>query len=225
MVPISKNANIFSFGGTQVVVLAETGDYAGFGGKTSTALNTADGIWVMTIGYSKDDSWVVWAYIATAITAFLVSILVATIMIQKIEFKTMEKRYLDDLANPQKLRLRLFLQDQEQSGDISAESEDRILHAKPIADLFPNTTVLVADIVGFTAWSSVREPALVFQLLQTIFYSFDKIAKQRGVFKVSILAARGCIAGFNRILFYLRFTPCTYFLFPIRCSGTGGDSW
>ena len=35
----------------------------------------------------------------------------------------------------------------------------------PIADLFPNSTVLFADISGFTAWSSEREPAQVFQLL------------------------------------------------------------
>ena len=146
---------------------------------------TSDNVWVMTIGYNKDDNWVLWAIIATVISSLLVSMLVATIMIQKVEFKTMEKKYLDDLANPQKLRLRLFLQEHELSGQISAASEDQILHSKPIADLFPNTTVLVADIVGFTAWSSVREPALVFQLLQTIFYEFDKIAKKRGVFKAS----------------------------------------
>jgi hypothetical protein len=35
----------------------------------------------------------------------------------------------------------------------------------PIADLFPHTSVLFADIVGFTAWSSAREPTQVFQLL------------------------------------------------------------
>ena len=63
-------------------------------------------------------------------------------MIQKVEFKTMEKRFLDDPSNPQKLRLRLFLQEKEHIKEISAEEEDRILHAKPFADLFPNTTVL-----------------------------------------------------------------------------------
>ena len=29
---------------------------------------------------------------------------------------------------------------------------------KPIADFFPETSVMFGDIVGFTAWSSVREP-------------------------------------------------------------------
>jgi hypothetical protein len=32
---------------------------------------------------------------------------------------------------------------------------------RPIADLFPATSVLFADIAGFTAWSSVRDPAQV----------------------------------------------------------------
>jgi class 3 adenylate cyclase len=43
---------------------------------------------------------------------------------------------------------------------------------------------MFADISGFTAWSSVREPAQVFVLLETIYQAFDKIAKQRRVFKV-----------------------------------------
>jgi hypothetical protein len=48
---------------------------------------------------------------------------------------------------------------------------------KPFADLFPNVTVMFADISGFTAWSSVREPAQVFTLLETIYSCFDKVAK------------------------------------------------
>jgi Adenylate and Guanylate cyclase catalytic domain len=55
---------------------------------------------------------------------------------------------------------------------------------KPIADLFPNTTIMFADIAGFTAWSSVREPSQVFTLLETVYQSFDVIAKRRKVFKV-----------------------------------------
>ena len=47
---------------------------------------------------------------------------------------------------------------------------------KPIADLFPNTTVMFADIAGFTAWSSVREPTQVFTLLETVYRAFDSTA-------------------------------------------------
>jgi hypothetical protein len=56
--------------------------------------------------------------------------------------------------------------------------------SQPIADLFPNTTVLFADIAGFTAWSSQREPPQVFTLLETLYRSFDVIAKKLKVFKV-----------------------------------------
>ena len=44
-----------------------------------------------------------------------------------------------------------------------------IYGSKPIADLFLETTVLFADIAGFTAWSSAREPSSVFRLLEHIY--------------------------------------------------------
>lgn len=56
--------------------------------------------------------------------------------------------------------------------------------SKPLADLFLETTVIFADIVGFTAWSSTREPPQVFELLENVYSAFDKIAEQRRVFKV-----------------------------------------
>jgi hypothetical protein len=40
----------------------------------------------------------------------------------------------------------------------------------PIADLFPETTIMFADIAGFTNWSSAREPTQVFTLLGTYKY-------------------------------------------------------
>lgn len=61
------------------------------------------------------------------------------------------------------------------------------LSSPPIADLFPNTTVLFADIAGFTAWSSQREPPQVFTLLETLYRSFDVIAKKLKVFKVETI--------------------------------------
>lgn len=46
---------------------------------------------------------------------------------------------------------------------------------------------MFADIAGFTAWSSVREPGQVFTLLEAIYGAFDAIAKRRGVFKVETI--------------------------------------
>ncbi len=47
--------------------------------------------------------------------------------------------------------------------------------------------MIFADISGFTAWSSEREPAQVFQLSKTVYQAFDKIAAQFGVFKIETI--------------------------------------
>jgi class 3 adenylate cyclase len=67
------------------------------------------------------------------------------------------------------------------------DDDDIMYKTKPIADLFPETTILFADISGFTAWSSTREPTQVFTLLETIYRAFDEIARRRRVFKVETI--------------------------------------
>ena len=53
-------------------------------------------------------------------------------------------------------------------GQSTKKLEDASQHScsddlgSPIADLFPDCTVMFADVEGFTAWSSVREPSQVF---------------------------------------------------------------
>jgi hypothetical protein len=83
---------------------------------------------------------------------------------------------------PSKLRLKFLLKEQDQKNVADAasseKSEDINPIGKPIADLFPHCTVLFADIAGFTAWSSEREPEQVFALLQEIFSGFDRLAKR-----------------------------------------------
>ena len=54
-------------------------------------------------------------------------------------------------------------------GTITPPTPSDVSTSAPIAELFPNTTVLFADIAGFTAWSSQREPHQVFQLLETLY--------------------------------------------------------
>lgn len=72
-------------------------------------------------------------------------------------------------------------------GFLNGEEGEDVATAAPIADLFPNCSVFFADISGFTAWSSTREPAEVFILLQSIFQKFDNLAKRRRVFKVETI--------------------------------------
>lgn len=59
--------------------------------------------------------------------------------------------------------------------------------SRPMADLFEHTTILFADLVGFTSWSSTRDPVQVFELLETIYQAFDSIAVRRKVFKVETI--------------------------------------
>lgn len=83
---------------------------------------------------------------------------------------------------PAKAKMRNMLN--EDSIDEDGIADEAMQHDGPIADLFPETTVLFADIAGFTAWSSAREPTQVFTLLEKIYGAFDQIAARRGVFKV-----------------------------------------
>lgn len=67
-------------------------------------------------------------------------------------------------------------------GQINADANKE--SKAPLADLFPEATVLFGDIVGFTAWSSMREPSQVFALLETLYSAYDELAARRKVFKV-----------------------------------------
>ncbi|GKZ00770.1 hypothetical protein MPSEU_001028800 [Mayamaea pseudoterrestris] len=67
---------------------------------------------------------------------------------------------------------------------------------QPMAELFSNTTVLFADIAGFTAWSSERDPPAVFTLLETAYAAFDDMAEKLKVFKVETIGdCYMCVTG------------------------------
>jgi Adenylate and Guanylate cyclase catalytic domain len=57
-----------------------------------------------------------------------------------------------------------------------------VKNTKQIAELFPETTIMFADIAGFTAWASSREPSHVFTLLETLYGAFDSQARRMGEF-------------------------------------------
>lgn len=74
--------------------------------------------------------------------------------------------------------------DSQNSFDLFGVDNNGRKSGAPIADLFPNTTIVFADIAGFTAWSSAREPQQVFTLLEKIYAAFDKVANRHGIFKL-----------------------------------------
>lgn len=73
-----------------------------------------------------------------------------------------------------------------QGSELFAQDSD-CKKTPPIADLFPATTIFFADLAGFTKWSSQRTPTEVFELLEDLYGSFDKIARRRKVFKVETI--------------------------------------
>eukprot|EP00980_Cylindrotheca_fusiformis_P001907 scaffold437_cov111-Cylindrotheca_fusiformis.AAC.5 len=72
----------------------------------------------------------------------------------------------------------------EGSNSLGFENGTGAMGSAPLADLFPNTSIVFADIAGFTAWSSAREPQQVFILLENIYGALDQIANRLAIFKV-----------------------------------------
>jgi class 3 adenylate cyclase len=65
-----------------------------------------------------------------------------------------------------------------------------------IADAYPETTVLFADIVGFTTWAQHADPAGVVALLDELFTGFDDIAAALAVEKIKTIGdAYMAVAG------------------------------
>jgi class 3 adenylate cyclase len=64
-----------------------------------------------------------------------------------------------------------------------------------IADNFPDVTVLVADLVGFTTLSAHIDPELVVQLLNEIFSAFDLLTERHGLEKIKTIGDAYMVAG------------------------------
>ena len=56
-----------------------------------------------------------------------------------------------------------------------------------IADAYPETTVLFADLVGFTPWAGRTDPDRVVSFLDDLFSRFDALAIQEGVEKIKTI--------------------------------------
>jgi adenylate cyclase len=56
-----------------------------------------------------------------------------------------------------------------------------------IADAYPDTTVLFADIAGFTPWAQHTDPAMVVSFLDDLFSRFDELAAANGVEKIKTI--------------------------------------
>jgi adenylate cyclase len=68
---------------------------------------------------------------------------------------------------------------------IPASIATRLKHGETrIAESYPATTVVFADIVDFTPWAQRTDPALVVSLLDDLFSRFDTVAAELGIEKI-----------------------------------------
>ncbi|KAG7374984.1 PAS domain containing protein [Nitzschia inconspicua] len=119
-------------------------------------------------------------------TALRQNALVSSLFPKNIQKQLMEDMDAEAVKNKTgKAGLKSYLNNE--ATELEEEQLEDGTKSKPIADLFPETTIMFADIAGFTAWSSTREPSAVFTLLEAIYAEFDAIAKRRGVFKVEVV--------------------------------------
>eukprot|EP00980_Cylindrotheca_fusiformis_P021448 scaffold8302_cov91-Cylindrotheca_fusiformis.AAC.2 len=147
------------------------------------------------------------AVVYTVVVAFIfiftsLVFLLYDYFVRRRQTKVMERIMRQDkiVSNvfPTAIRNRLYKDQEKQKGknvknldhnldefdDLDFDGDSTIPGSAPLADLFPSITVVFADIAGFTAWSSAREPQQVFVLLETLYGAFDKLAYRHSVFKV-----------------------------------------
>jgi adenylate cyclase len=68
---------------------------------------------------------------------------------------------------------------------IPASIAARLKHGEErIAETYPETTVLFADIAGFTPWANRTDPDVVVGLLEDLFTRFDRVASDCGIEKL-----------------------------------------
>eukprot|EP00980_Cylindrotheca_fusiformis_P031272 scaffold26108_cov132-Cylindrotheca_fusiformis.AAC.1 len=137
-------------------------------------------------------------YTSVVVIIFSFTVLVFLLydfVVGRLQKKVMDRINKQDMivANvfPSNIRDRLYqaqgnalLQSQMVDQSTNSVGSENEMGAAPLADLFPNTSVVFADIAGFTAWSSAREPQQVFILLENIYGALDSIANKSAIFKV-----------------------------------------
>ncbi|MHB8520437.1 MAG: response regulator [Limisphaerales bacterium] len=64
-----------------------------------------------------------------------------------------------------------------------------------IADIYPDATVLVADLVGFTTLSAHIDPGQIVQLLNEVFSAFDILVEDHGLEKIKTVGDAYLVAG------------------------------
>ncbi|HET9497216.1 MAG TPA: adenylate/guanylate cyclase domain-containing protein [Candidatus Limnocylindria bacterium] len=108
--------------------------------------------------------------------------------------------YAFAVAGPATIVFLLFRYSDLRRREAQARSDELLYNAIPIpiaarlkhgeeriADAYPETTVLFADLVGFTPWAAHTEPEQVVGFLDGLFSRFDALAAANGVEKIKTI--------------------------------------
>jgi adenylate cyclase len=108
--------------------------------------------------------------------------------------------YTFNLAGPAAIIFLLFRYSDLKRREAQARSDELLFNAIPIAiaarlkrgeariaEIYRATTVVFADIAGFTPWAQQTDPARVVGLLDALFTRFDELAAECGVEKIKTI--------------------------------------
>jgi guanylate cyclase len=172
----------------------------GLGGASATFLFAFLGpvFAILALGPQRATAWYV---------LFLV-VMVAVIVIDPLFSRTIEPQpypqrlifYAANLAVPLTIIFVLLRYTDIRRRQAEARSEELLTNAIPvtvaarlkrgdvrIADAYPHTTVLFADLVGFTPWAQRTDPREVVSFLDELFRRFDSLAATGGVEKIKTI--------------------------------------
>jgi len=145
---------------------------------------------------------------ATAWFIFFLVVLVGLILIDPLYSSTIEPQpyplrlifYAANLGVPLGVTFAMLRYTDVRRREAQARADDLLTNAIPvsiaarlkrgehrIADSYPETTVLFADLTGFTPWAQEADPARVVGFLDDLFTRFDALAAECGVEKIKTI--------------------------------------
>ena len=153
---------------------------------------------LLALGPRRATGWF-FVYLAVLLTAILLDPWVtATVAAPPYTVRLIS--YAQNLAVPLGITFFLLRYTDLRRRAAEARSEELLTNAIPIsiaarlkhgderiADAYPNTTVLFADLVGFTPWAGRTDPDLVVSFLDDLFSRFDALAATSGVEKIKTI--------------------------------------
>lgn len=102
--------------------------------------------------------------------------------LEKRRLRDLEKAYVNQIEITQRLSQRLL------NNILPPVIVERLKNGEEtIAELFPEVTILFADIVNFTRLCAGKHPTELVDLLNSIFSNFDRLAEQYGLEKIKTL--------------------------------------